>query len=77
VRYGFFDTDSYGARIYAYEMDLPGIINNRMLYGRGHCGFVYVSVKPIAWMKVSAKYSAVRRDDEQDRKLGAQIDCVF
>ncbi len=77
VRYGFFNTDSYAARVYAYEIDLPGIVNNRMLYGQGHYGFVYASIKPRPWMKLSAKYSAISRDDEQDRKLGAQVDCSF
>jgi hypothetical protein len=77
VRYGVFDTDSYAARIYAYEIDLPGIVNNRMLYERGFYGFVYVTYQPIRGIRVSAKYSAVNRDGETDKKMGGQVDCSF
>jgi hypothetical protein len=77
VRYGIFDTDSYAARIYAYEIDLPGTISNRMLYDRGYYGFIYLAVKPIPGVKLTAKYSAVSRDEGSDRKLGGQIDCSF
>jgi hypothetical protein len=77
VRYGVFDTDSYGARIYAYEIDLPGIINNRMLYDHGFYGFVYLAVKPVPSIKVSAKYSSVKRDAATDTKIGGQVDYSF
>jgi hypothetical protein len=73
-RYGIFDTDSYGSRIYAYEIDLPGIVNNRMLYNKGEYGFVYVSLRPIHAMKLGFKYSVVRRDENHDKKVGGQID---
>ena len=77
VRYGIFDTDSYAARVYAYEVDLPGIVNNRVLFERGQYGFVYVAFRPIHGIKVSAKYVAVSRNEETDKKLGSQIDCSF
>jgi hypothetical protein len=34
-------------------------------------------VKPIPGVKLTAKYSAVSRDEGSDRKLGGQIDCSF
>jgi hypothetical protein len=74
VRYGIFDTDTYAARIYAYEIDLPGIVNNRMLYYKGHYGFLYVSFRPVSSIKFSLKYSAVKRDTISDRRVGGQID---
>jgi hypothetical protein len=77
VRYGIFDTDSYAARIYAYEIDLAGIVNNRMLYDRGYYGFVYLAVKPIQGIKVSAKYSSISRDEDTDKKIGGQVDFSF
>ncbi|MGD8978486.1 MAG: helix-hairpin-helix domain-containing protein [candidate division WOR-3 bacterium] len=77
VRYGVFDTDSYAARIYAYEIDLPGIVNNRMLYQNGQYGFAYVAIQPVHGIKVSAKYSAVSRDGETAKKMGGQVDCSF
>jgi competence ComEA-like helix-hairpin-helix protein len=74
VRYGMFDTDTYAARIYAYEIDLQGVINNRMLYGDGQCGFVYVAWRPVQEIKLSMKYSVVNRTSDSDRQLGGQID---
>jgi hypothetical protein len=74
ARYGVFDTDSYAARIYAYEIDLPGVVNNRMLYDKGHYGFVYVALRPFPMIKVSAKYSVVIRGAASDSKLGGQFD---
>ncbi len=74
VRYGRFNTDSYASRIYAYETDLPGIINNRMLYNKGEYGFVYVSVKPVSLFKVSAKYSVVKRNSTSREQIGCQLD---
>lgn len=74
VRYGRFNTDSYASRIYAYETDLPGIVNNRMLYNKGEYGFVYVSFKPVNQFKVSAKYSVVKRNSTPMEQIGCQFD---
>ncbi len=74
VRYGLFHTDSYNSRIFAYETDLPGIINNRMLYYDGDYGFIYVSFKPIDLFKISGKYSVVNRDTLSIKQFGAQLD---
>ncbi|UCG30772.1 MAG: helix-hairpin-helix domain-containing protein [candidate division WOR-3 bacterium] len=74
VRYGIFDTDTYAARIYAYEIDLQGIVNNRMLYGDGEYGFVYLSMRPVQQIKLSMKYAVVNRDSISDKKIGGQID---
>ncbi len=74
VRYGIFDTDTYASRIYAYEIDLPGVINNRMLYYKGTYGFAYVSVRALESVKVTAKYSVVNRDGISDRRIGCQVD---
>lgn len=74
IRYGRFNTDSYASRIYVYESDLPGIINNRMLYKKGDYGFIYASVKPVDLLKVSAKYSVVKINSASTRQLGFQLD---
>jgi hypothetical protein len=74
VRLGHFDTDSYASRIYAYEIDLPGIVNNRMLYYAGNYGFVYLSVKPVDGMKFSIKYSLLDREETTEKHVGAQLD---
>ncbi len=72
-RYGLFDTDSYSARIYAYEPDLPGIINNRMLYGEGSYGFVYLGIKPTKNLNISVKYFAMDKDS-LNQHIGVQLD---
>lgn len=76
IRYGIFDTDSYSARVYAYEPDLPGIINNRTLYGTGNYGFVYFSFNPVKAIKFSFKYFAMAKDSLTQR-IGAQLDTKF
>lgn len=74
ARYGRFATDTYAARIYAYEIDLQGVVNNRMLYNEGDYWFVYLSMRPVEKVKLSMKYSEISRDDVADRKIGGQID---
>jgi len=74
ARYSLFDTDDYDSRMYIYEIDLPGIVKNRMLYDDGSYGFVYLSVKPVRVLSVSAKYSVLKKGDVYDKLLGAQID---
>ncbi len=77
VRYGVFDTDTYASRIYAYEIDLPGVVNNRMLYYKGTYGFAYVSVRALENVKVTAKYSVVNREAVSDRRIGCQVDLAI
>ena len=74
ARYGIFQTDSYDSRIYAYEIDLPGIINNRMLYGKGEYGFVYISVRMLRNIKLGMKYSMINLDSASDTHIGGQLD---
>lgn len=77
ARYGVFQTDSYDARVYAYEIDLPGILNNRMLYGRGDYGFVYLSVRMLQNVKLGMKYSRIYRDSKSETQIGGQFDFRF
>jgi len=77
TRYGIFDTDTYAARIYAYEIDMQGVVNNRMLYGKGEYWFVYLSLRPLQKLKLSLKYSSVSRDTVTDKYVGGQIDYIL
>lgn len=77
MRYGIFDTDTYAARIYVYEIDLPGVVRNRMLYNNGDYGFVYLSLRPIRRIRLSMKYAFVNRESVSDRQAGGQFDFVF
>lgn len=77
ARYGIFDTDTYAARIYVYEIDLPGVVTNRMLYGNGDYGFLYLAYRPVQRARLSMKYSFVNREAVSDRHLGGQLDLIF
>ncbi|OGC42571.1 hypothetical protein A2Y85_04140 [candidate division WOR-3 bacterium RBG_13_43_14] len=74
LRYGIFDTENYQARLNVYEIDLPGVINNRMLYGLGDYSFVYLSGNLTSLLTISSKYSIIRRDNNLTHKIGAQVD---
>jgi len=73
ARYGVFDTDSYTSRIYVYETDLPGVVNNRILYNKGDYGFVYLAAKVVKRTSFSLKYSVINTDS-LFRNIGLQLD---
>jgi competence ComEA-like helix-hairpin-helix protein len=74
IRYGIFETDSYASRIYVYEMDLPGIINNRMLYYQGNYGFIYFAFRPIEQINLTFKYLLINKNSEKEKEFGCQLD---
>jgi predicted porin len=45
-RLSFFEADSYEARLFQYENDLPGVVTNRALIGRGTRWFLLFKYKP-------------------------------
>jgi len=76
-RYGLFKTDSYASRIFVYETDLPGVITNRMLYYQGDCAFLHLAVRPADFLKLTFKYSTVKRDTLRQQQIGAQVDITL
>ncbi len=76
-RYGIFKSDSYASRLFVYEVDLPGVITNRMLYYQGECGFLYLTARPASFLKLTCKYSTVKRDTLRQQQIGAQIDITL
>ena len=74
VRGCHYITDSYTSRVYIYEIDLPGIINNHLFYNQGNYGFVYLAFKPFDCLKLTSKYSLQFKDDEVIKKIGGQLD---
>lgn len=86
-RLTFFDTDSFNSSIFQYESDLPGLVTNRALFGRGNRWYLLVKYKLLKRCEVSLKYSETYRDDVSvigtgpdqingnlDRRFGFQID---
>jgi hypothetical protein len=77
MRYGVFATDSYASRLYVYEIDLPGMVNNRLVYGRGSYGFIHCSWKPSKRFTITAKHAIMWKDDSLTHKIGCQGDFSF
>ena len=73
TRYGLFNTDSYSTRMIVYEPDLPGVISNRILYDKGQYGIVFLSLKPVGYINLSVKYSAMDKDS-LTQQISTQID---
>lgn len=86
-RLTFFDTESFNSSIFQYENDLPGVVTNRALFGRGNRWYLLIKYKPLKRFEVSLKYSETYRDDVSvigtgpdqidgnlDRRFGLQID---
>ena len=57
-RLSFFDTDSYESRMYQFENDLPFVLTNYMLYGKGHRWYVCIKYEPFKNIYISAKFSS-------------------
>ncbi len=74
ARFSLFDSDSWDARIYQYESDLPGVMRNTAVSGRGTMGYLLCAVRPNGWLKLSGKLSWKRRDGEVQLNVGLQTD---
>jgi hypothetical protein len=73
-RFAVFQTDSWDARLYQHESDLPGVMRNSAINGRGAMGYVLGSVRAIQGLKVSGKVTWKRKDGELERSLALQTD---
>ena len=87
ARMTFFDTDSFDSRVFQYEHDLPGVVTNRALFGRGNRWYAVVRYTPSRLLALSTKYSETLRDDVDvigsgpdqiesnlDRRFGVQME---
>ncbi|MBN1350522.1 helix-hairpin-helix domain-containing protein [candidate division KSB1 bacterium] len=69
----FFDTDSFRSRIYVYENDVPGTMNNRMFVGKGTYWYSLLSYRVGDNLKVHLKYSNLYFDDKQQSGSGSDL----
>ena len=87
ARLTFFNTDSFDSRVFQYENDLPGLITNRALHGRGRRWYLLLKYQPFRQMALHVKYSQTSRDDvdfigsgsdridgNRDRRVAAQVE---
>ncbi len=74
-RFVAFSTESYDARIYVYERDLPGYVRNVALHGVGTRYYLLCRYLPRPWIELTLKYARQERDEVRE-ELGFQVDLV-
>ena len=52
-----FHTDSYDSRLYQWEEDLPGVLTNSALYGRGRKAALYLEGSLLRYLTCSLRYA--------------------
>ncbi len=83
----FFESDSFDSRLFQYENDLPGVLTNRALFGRGNRWYFLAKYQPAKKFAAYLKYSETYRDDVDvigtgsdqiygnlDRRVGVQLE---
>jgi hypothetical protein len=68
-----FSTESYDARIYVYERDLPGYVRNVALHGTGNRYYFLCRCHPRPWIHLTAKYACQRKGEIRE-EFGLQLD---
>ncbi|MBK7752971.1 MAG: hypothetical protein IPI41_10355 [Flavobacteriales bacterium] len=72
LRAALFDTDSYDARLYAYENDLIGVFSIPPYYGRGMRWYAMVRLTPLRRVDVWVRYGAFIFQDQDRISSGLQ-----
>lgn len=85
-----FDTESYDSRVYQFENDVRGILNNPALYGKGTRWYFMIEYDFLDFARISAKYSELYKPDELtlgsgdneilgnlDNRITVQLDIKF
>ncbi len=60
ARLTLFDTDEYESRLYQFEHDVPGMLTNQMLYGRGTRGYIRIQWQPTKILDMSIKFGSTQ-----------------
>lgn len=63
VRYALFDTDSFDARVFAFENDLRYTFSVPSFSGRGQRGYVLLQLTPRSRIVAECKYAVTRFED--------------
>lgn len=79
VRTTGFSTGEWAARIYCYEMGIPGSFSVPAYYGKGTGLYAVVTYKPVRWFSASMKCSgAIYSDRARDNlRLNLQLNLLF
>jgi len=86
-RYIIYETDSYNSRLYQFEQDIPGVMTNKAVYGKGSRFYIVTRYKALKNLELSFKYSETFKpfertissglteiDNNIDNKFSFQID---
>ena len=68
LRLTFFNTTSYGSRLYEYEPDLPGAFANFPLYGQGYKWNVLIRYNPFNGIKLWLKGRYLRKLNDTETR---------
>jgi len=63
-RLTFFDIDDYESRIYQFENDLPFVLTNQMLDGRGNRQYLCIQYNLFSVFRIGLKYSLTNTEKE-------------
>lgn len=69
-----FHTDSYDSRIYEYERDLTGVINNTVLFGEGRRFYLVLNREISKYLRLSGKFSTTYKERSSEETYGVQMD---
>lgn len=58
-----FNIESWDARIYCYESDVPGTFSTVAYYGKGTSGYILLRYKPKKWVNVNFRCAGVLNND--------------
>lgn len=64
-RVTLFDTPGFVSRLYQFESDVPGILRNQLLYGRGLRFYFLINWQIGHKLSFSAKYASTRYEDRR------------
>lgn len=70
----FFHTDSYESRIYEFERDLPGVMTNLALFGKGRRFYLVMNHKIAKFLRLSGKFSTTYKEKSSVETYGVQMD---
>ena len=86
----FFSTDSYAARLYETEADLPGSLTSGVVHGRGTRWYLLSTWNAADALRISARYACLTLDDRRrigsgaeeitgniEERVGLQLDVGF
>ena len=79
VRTTCFNIDSWDARIYCYESDVPGTFSTVAYYGSGFSGYFLLKYRPKKWVNVNLRYGGVLdKDPSKDMmRLTLGVSLIF